>query len=212
MVGLLGALLAIVSGGGDGRAPEDEAGVTSTTLSRNDLEPAATELLDLLERGRSLDYHARYRGVSPDVDGEILLETWQSPPRIRQDSELNAGGNAIRTRTIGDGVNVVRCGQIDGAWTCQPSAASTDPLGPVSNATIDQITRGSVGVRDTTVDGRAARCFTLRVDQGNSELCTTTDGIVLKVASAGSEIELVELDLDPELDEGVFTPPTEAVA
>lgn len=204
VVGLLGALLAVVGTTGSG---DSSAESPSTTRSREGLDPAAVELLDLLELGRSTTYHAVYEGVSPEIEGTITLETWQSPPRIRQDSELTAEGTTIRTRTIGDDDGVVRCGQVQGVWTCQTAPDATDPLGPVSNATIDQLTRGSVGVRDASVDDMPARCFTLRAAQGTSELCASPDGIVLRVTSAGSEIELVTLERDVEVDGDLFEPP-----
>lgn len=203
VVGLLGAVLAVVSSGADG----DVAAEPTTTVDRTDLDPAASELLGLLESGRDTTYHAVYRGTSPEVEGEIRLETWQSPPRIRQDSELTAQGTAVETRTIGDRSGVVRCGRIDGRWTCRRAADGNDPLGPISQASIEQLTRGSVGARDTTVDGRAVRCFSLRVEQGSSELCATAEGIVVRVSSAGSQIELVSLET--AVDDDVFELPAE---
>jgi hypothetical protein len=71
---------------------DDAAATTSTTstsLSTEDLGPGARQLVDLLQAARESTYHARYEGTSPDApDTVIRLETWQSPPRVRQDSEL----------------------------------------------------------------------------------------------------------------------------
>lgn len=206
VVGLVGALFAV---GATSVSEPDTADARSDRepSDRDELDEAAQDLLALLEQGRTVTYHAVYSGSSPEVDGAIRLETWQAPPQVRQDTELQVRGQVVRTRTIGNGTGVVRCAQLDATWSCRRASAAEDPLGPVSQATVDQITRGSVAMRHTTVDGRPVRCYTLRTAEGTSELCATEQGIVVRVSAADSLLQLESLEFD--VSDELFEPPAE---
>lgn len=181
---------------------------TSTTVDRKSLGPEARELLDLLERQRKATYHARYAAASPDLEGgAIRIETWQSPPRIRQDSEVRVAGQLAKTTSLALPGGAVRCTQIgDDPWQCRRVPAG-QPTGaePVSAQAVEQLRSGSVSARDTTIGGRAVRCFGLSVGEQSSELCLTGQGVTVRVSAGGSSLELAELET--EVDDAVFEPP-----
>lgn len=183
------------------------ASSTSTSISTSDLGPAARRLLDLLEGAREHTYHARYEGTSPDApDSLIVLETWQAPPRVRQDSALRVGGQAARTSSFVLPEGGTRCTQLaEGPWSCRAAAAGELQGDVVSDAVIEQLQGSDVRVRATKVGDVDASCFTLTNAEGSNELCLDEDGVTVRVRAGGSELERVELSTD--VDDSVFEPP-----
>lgn len=185
----------------------DDDSTTSTTRPVK-LSEEAQELVDLLDKRDDSTYHARYQGTSPQV-GAIVLETWQSPPLARQDSELTAEGQMVRTATLVLESTEVRCTRIaDTAWTCEEGPitdpAASDPLRDIRA----RVGEGSVTASDAQIDGEAVRCFRFAIEGNTNELCLRADtGIPVTVNSGGSTLELV--DLEEEVDQSVFVPPAE---
>ncbi|MGH9149387.1 MAG: hypothetical protein ACRD0F_03515, partial [Acidimicrobiales bacterium] len=64
-----------------------------------------------------------------------------------------------------------------------------------------------VEARDDTVAGRAARCFTIFVGNETSDVCTTREGVPLRIAAGAASFELVELTAD--VPEQAFRPPAQ---
>jgi hypothetical protein len=184
----------------------DRSTTTTTTTAPVTLTGTARELYDLLAQKDEATYHARYDGSSPEVSA-LSLETWQQPPNVRQDSDLTVSGQQAQTSSFVLGTTQVRCVRLTaaGAWTCQPGGtADTDPLAAIRDR-LDEI---EVSARDTTISGRAVRCFQFTVDGAANELCITPDrGIPVLVRAAGSELRLTELDDDVAEDD--FVPPAE---
>jgi hypothetical protein len=208
MVGAVIVTGVIAAGAGAlGTAIGDDDSTTSTT-ELSSLSAEAQELVDLLDMRDDTIYHARYQGSSPDAGG-ILLETWQSPPLARQDSELTAEGQTVRTATLVLESTEVRCTRIgDAAWTCAEGPLTdpdaSDPLRDIRA----RLGEGSVTASDAQIDGQAVRCFRFAIEGVTNELCLRTDtGIPVTVNSGGSTLEL--LDLEEEVDQSVFVPPAE---
>jgi hypothetical protein len=192
---------------------DDAAATTSTTstsLSTEDLGPGARQLVDLLQAARESTYHARYEGTSPDApDTVIRLETWQSPPRVRQDSELQTGGQLARTSSFVLPDGSVRCTRIgDSAWSCRPAAAGELQRDVISESVLQQLQDADVHVRSTEIDDVDVTCFTLTSTDGTSDLCLDAQGVTVRVQSHGSELRRVEMSDD--VTDDVFEPPVAA--
>lgn len=186
-------------------ANSDEEPTTTTTRPVR-LTATAQELIDLLATKDETTYHARYTGSSPEAS-EVSLETWQLPPKVRQDSNLTIEDQRAQTSSFVLGSDQVRCVRIGEAtpWSCQPGGpADTDPLAAMRS----RLGEVDVSARDTTIGDRSVRCFEFTVEGATNELCLTADrGIPVLIRAAGSELELVELDEDVTDDD--FEPPAE---
>jgi hypothetical protein len=211
VVGLavVGALVASSAGvllsGGLGDDAEEP---TTTTVDVEGLSDEAQELVALLQRARAVTYHVRYEGRSPELpDATIRVETWQQPPRIRQDSELPVQGQLARTRTLVLPDGGARCTQIgEQPWQCRRSTAAESETDVVSGDVVEQLRTAEVRARHTTIDGREVRCFTLSLATGaTSELCANADGVPVLVRAGDSELRLLLLDQD--VPAGTFDPP-----
>lgn len=198
VAGSLGAVLLLDDGSDD-----DDVAEAAT----EDLSEEARDLVELLEAGRTTTYHVRYEGSSPDApDTVIKLETWQRPPRVRQDSEVVAGGRIARTRSIVLPTGGVRCTSVASApWTCREAAAGELRTDAVTADILQRLREGEVRSRFTTIDGRQVRCFTLTRAEGTTELCTNDDGVPIRVRAGASELQAVELSTD--VGDDVFAPP-----
>jgi hypothetical protein len=173
-------------------------------------DEAARELLDLLEAGRALTFHAVYETSStdPEAPGAVTVEIWRDGGRVRQDSVVEAAGQRVHTAAIRepDGT-VTSCLQRDGeAWSC--GAAGGAPEGDLFGSVTAQLEGATVTVTDERIGDLAVRCFTIvdAVSQSASELCLTPDGIPVRI-SAGEEAVLDMTSLERQVDSAVFTPP-----
>ena len=196
-----GLLIAALVAGVSTQVVDD--GSPTTTAPAN-LTAEGRQLLDLLARRDRQTYHARYTGTAPQTSS-ITLESWQRPPRVRQDSEVVVQGQKAHTAAFVLDEGAVRCTQLGGApWTCArtDSVANADPLSAIRS----RLGQGAVEARDTTVGGRAVRCFRFTAEGATNELCVIPDrGIPVTVRAGESKLELQALDdaVAPE----VFTPP-----
>lgn len=202
------AALALASVGSDGSGDSDAAASTSTstTVPLND---AGRELLALLEKDKNATFHARYSASSAEQpNAAIVIETWRKPPRVRQDSEVTAGGQRLKSSAYLLGDVAIRCAQLGEAqWSCQRAAqdASADLL---FGGVRDQLGKGPVTVRDDVVDGTKVRCFTLEAEGKRSELCARDDGVPVRVqSSTGASLRLI--GFDATVSDEVFVPPAE---
>lgn len=169
------------------------------------LSGEAGVLVALLEKKDRRTYHARYTGTSPDAGG-VVLETWQQPPLVRQDSQVTVEGKVARTTSLVlDGGRRVRCTKLDERpWECQrdPSTTPADPLAAIRS----RLGEGEVTSRTTSVKGRTVRCFRFTTAGQANELCVIPDqGIPVTVRAGGSELTLAALEA--EVDDSVFDPP-----
>ncbi len=200
LVGSAGGLLLTLDGGRD----QPATGPTTTTRP---LSATAKELLTLLERRDDETYHGKYEGKSPEAT--VTLETWQDPPRVRQDSVVALKSQTAETRVLLLPSGTVRCTQLPSVpWTCRrdTSTASLDPLAGVRA----RISEGEVTARFTSIAGREVRCFRFSADGASTELCLDPKrGIPVTVTGGGSRLTLVSLsDEVPD----VFDPPANVAA
>jgi hypothetical protein len=177
------------------------------------LGPQVAELVALLERGELTRYHARYRAITPEgqpAGTSMSIELWRSPPRIRQDVTVTAGGQTATSSAFllpSGGVGCTREGTAV-AWTCtsipKDQTTATDSL---ARQITQQTEAGPVTVRNTRVAGLAVRCFNLPLSETTAEVCVTADGIPALINSGGTRIELVSLA--KSVPASVFTPPVQ---
>lgn len=201
VVALVGASLSVLS------LLDGEDDDTADADATAELSADAKDLVALLEKGRRTTYHVRYEGSSPDAPGTtIRLETWQRPPRVRQDSEVDTGGRLARTRSIVLPTGGIRCTSIAAApWSCRQAGPNELRTDAVTDQVIQQLRTGKVRSRFTSVDGRAVRCFTLTQAEGTTELCADDDGIPVRIRAGKSELRAVSLGDD--VGDEVFEPP-----
>jgi hypothetical protein len=195
--GGLATLLVVVLGGGSngGVGSAKETGKQSTALSRE-----GAELVALLSKGKSQTFHAKYRGITtdPSVQGQsLIVELWRKPPIEREDAEITVSNSTSRSAgfLLEDGVVV--CSKTDvRPWSCRRvagiPASGTETL--VRTIT-DAVAKHQVKVRDSTVAGRKARCFTVTLEGGDGEICVSPDGIPLRISAGPSHFELIELSM-----------------
>lgn len=199
--GSAGGLILALNGG------TSASGDQTTTTVTQPLSETAKELLALLEKRDAQTYHARYTSTSADTS--LVLETWQDPPRVRQDSQVLVKGQAAETRVLLLPSRSVRCTKLAATgWTCRndPSGASLDPLAGVRS----RLAEGQVTARTTRIDGREVRCFRFIADGQTTELCLDPKrGIPIQVTGGGSRLVLDGLD-DQVGD--VFEPPADVNA
>jgi hypothetical protein len=215
VVGLVAATAGVLSlrpGDDSNDAAFTTPTVASTTVDTEPLELTgdAAELAGLLSLREATRYHARYEATS--AGGEpVTIETWQDPPRARQDSEVTSGGQVVRTRVLVDVDSQVQCVALAAdEWQCRRAAVGETVSDPIA-AMRQRLGESDVSARDDIVDERAVRCFMLTAteDDGTpteAELCALpASGIPARVISGGSTLRLVELD--ETIPDDVFEPP-----
>lgn len=205
--GGLATLLVVVLGGGSngGVGSAREQGQSPAALS-----PEGAELVALLSKSRSLTFHAKYRGVStdPSVEGQSLtVELWRKPPAEREDVEVSVSSSSSRSAgfLLSDGV--VACNRTDARpWSCR-KVAGIPPSGTETLVRVitEAVAKREVSVKDETVAGRKARCFTVILETGDGEICVSSEGIPLRISAGPSRFELIELSTT--VPDGVFKPP-----
>lgn len=176
---------------------------TTTKTKTPELSAASKELVRLLDKRDEITYHAKYQAAAPGTQG-LAIETWQLPPRVRQDSEIQSDGQKIKARVLLIDGDRVRCAQLnDAEWSCRAGGeASVDPL----ESFRQRLSQGTVTARDNTVDGRSVRCFTLKTTEGTSELCLVpATGIPVRISGGQTQMRLVALDTI--VDSELFVPP-----
>ena len=192
--------------------PDDPASDTAKatdTPSIDDLEGAAKELVELLERDRTSTFHAVYEVTSADFAGaSVAFETWRRPPNVRSDITVTKPDGIVRTRQLVLETGAVACQQADDTpWQCAKSPDLNDPF---QGDILEQVASAEkVTAADRTIDGRDVRCFTLIQSEMTAEFCATPDGVPVLVESAGTSLRLTSLE--DEVGD-VFEPPAEPLA
>jgi hypothetical protein len=207
-------VLALAGGGGDeevdaattASTTSTTAPPTTTTIAREDLPPEAQELLDLVDRGRTGTFHARYTILSPGLGESAAtaeLEVWRDADRIRQDTVILDAAGPTRTAGFGSPTGTVGCQQAPGgAWSCRQVATEAyDPSEDFMTGILELLGASPVTVQDGTVGPFAGRCFALE----GAELCLSAEGVPLRVDAGGTAYEVLELDDD--VDDADFVPP-----
>ena len=190
-------------------APEEE---TSTTVSGPPVQPTpeGQELIDLVARGQSAVYTARYQTIDPTNQlGTLFVDIWRDGSRLRQDAIVQVEGRTVESSAFVDGDEVRACqrgsGQPD--WQCQdvPRESAPDVDGRIRDA-INDLADQTTGSTPTTIAGQPARCYQV-TDQDSSdfELCVTDEGVPARLNSGGASVELVSYTAG--VPEGIFTPP-----
>lgn len=200
---IAGLVMTLSSRSNDGKTAAAET-TTSTTVR---LTGHARELVALLAKKDKATYHAVYAGSAPNA-GRVELETWQRPPKIRQDSHLTVNNQPVETSAFVLDQKQVRCVKLlsTSGWSCQNSsaAASVDPLASIRS----RLGEGKVTARDTTLSGRTVRCFEFTSEGQTNQLCVTPDhGIPVLVRANDSQLTL--LSLDEAVTDRDFVPPAE---
>ena len=179
--------------------------------SRSSDDPAknlsddAEELLELLDKRDEATYHAKYEASAPGTEG-LVLETWQSPPNVRQDSEIRSGTQVVRARVLASSERRIRCSQLNNAgWQCRLATAAEADDDPLASFR-QRLGQGTVVASDASIGGRTVRCFELATPEGTSKLCAVPrTGVPVSVEGGDTELRLVTLD--DAVDSALFEPP-----
>ena len=215
-IGVLGTVL-IVGTGGDGSLPA-RGRAEHDGAARDDHHEHRPPRSDGTGARRApgprqhRPFHARYTVVSPTAQGQgatVSLEVWRSPPLVRQDTVVTAQGKTTDTAAFALPSGVVQCTKTDpAAWSCQAASAPGSGLADLSTLTqriTAQLATATVTVKDDSVGGRPARCFTVTLDANSTVVCVDAGGVPLLEASGGSQLQLQTLDSD--IPTGTFAPP-----
>lgn len=205
VAGLVGALLI----GGDGDERPSPTTIALPTPEGPALDAGGSELVQLLEAGRSRTFHATYRASGGAVEGagQLTIELWRGGGRQRQDTVLElANGDVARTAGLVLGDRTVVCSQRPKQdWTCSETVnRDVDPDGVFGSAR-DQLKGVAVRSRADTVAGRTVHCFDFTATDGPGTFCVTPEGVPVRVAVGGSEFLLSALSENVEGD--AFDPP-----
>lgn len=220
----LAVLLALVAGAaatalliGRGEDRVDPPSPTTIALPKPEgpaLDAAGSELVQLLQAGRSRTFHATYRATGETVEagGELTIEVWRRAGDQRQDTALvMPDGSVVRTAGLVVGDRTIVCSQRPKQdWRCSETVTSdVDPDGVFGDAR-DQLKGVKVQGRADTVAGRAVRCFDFAAADGPGTFCVTPEGVPVRVAVAGREFLLTALS--GEVRDDVFNPPARPMA
>ena len=185
---------------------------TSSTVAGPSVQPtpAGQELIDLVARGQSAAYSARYQTVDPTSQlGTLFVEIWREGDRLRQDATVQVEGRTVESSAFVDGDEVRACQRGTGQqeWQCQdvPRESAPDVDGRI-RAAINELADQTAGGTDTTIAGQPARCYEVTDDDGEAyELCVTAEGVPARLVTGNSSVELVSYQ--PGVPDGIFEPP-----
>lgn len=163
------------------------------------LDPDRQALLALLQSARGRTAHAVY-----EQSNGARTEVWRMGERTRTETVVeNPDGGVERMVSIHGPTIDVLCQQTNGgSWTCEPSEPQ---------ATFEQAVAEELALRDvqtaagSTIARREARCFTLSGEGDSTEVCVDDDGLIVRIASDATSMELLSSDVDVTDDD--FTPP-----
>ncbi len=175
------------------------------------LDTNGERLATLLGDARGHTFHARYRVLAdPKVTGGTLsLEWWNKDGHSRVDTARKSGSEDIQSASIVNGNDGALC-QRSGkqAWTCNKInvPAPGDPNGMIASLTA-QLSGRAVTQHTGTVAGHKAVCFHVSASSGAEaiDVCTDSDGVLLRNASADVSYEITSLDSD--VPDSVFKAP-----
>jgi hypothetical protein len=210
---------ATADGGDDAGAPDDANDPSTPDTEPADLappspvptdglDPVALELANAINTASSLSYHAVYKGTGSGANGptDVTVEIWRQLPLARRDTVLATGEGRLHTLELRLRDRLVGCIDTDDGtgepeWVCLPSAGKgVDPAEPLLG-TVRPVS-GAVTVRDDTVAGVPARCFTVTsADAPVAEACFDADGIPVSIDGGDGRLERVEVGrgVDPEV-------------
>jgi hypothetical protein len=195
----------------DANLPKADPGAVGTVPGVVQAPPDAegTALLDLLDKGHDLTFHATYKGVG-DVQalgGETTIEVWRKDGKVRQDATVVQDGTTNRSASVTtqDG-KVTSCAKRgDLPWTCEDATTSGDAEAGIFATPANQLQGADVRESDETVEGRAARCYSFDRDGGTAKLCLSPEGMPLSNSAAGQQIVITSDSSD--VDDSVFALP-----
>jgi hypothetical protein len=193
---------------------DDDAGkgtpnASPTLVTGRGLDTGGEQLATLLAGAHNHTFHAHYavRGSSKLLGGTLELEWWNTEGHSRIDTTRTTGGSVTRTTTIVNGAEGVGCQQLGAKdWTCHSIdvPAPGDPNGMVSTLTM-QLSGRPVTERAGKIDGRSARCFHVGGADEPIDVCTNSDGVLLR--NATPHVAYVITALDDNVPASVFNPP-----
>lgn len=209
LLGVTGTWL-LTRGGDDGGSP---AATPSTPLSTT--KPgAAGEMEALLNAGRRLTFHVRYRTERGGATAD--LELWSAPPRARRDVDAVTAQGRARTAEIRLQDRVIRCVETARVpWQCvpQPAGQAADP-GDLTLGAVNVLGGSTITARDDRILDQPVRCFAVQPPADTTarpaEVCLTSEGIPLRVD--GGDGPTVATLIEREVDGKAFDPPAKLVA
>ena len=173
------------------------------------LSGAGAQLATLLTDSRNHTFHARYavRGDAKLLGGKLTMEWWNKNGHSRIDTTRTTDLQTVKTSSFVNGTDGASCQEINnGGWTCQriEVAGQGDPNGMIATLTAELSGR-PVSEHAGTVRGHDAMCFHVAGGTEPIDVCTNSDGVLLRNASKKVVYEIVSLDTD--VSDSTFTPP-----
>jgi hypothetical protein len=195
VAGGVGAAFVLADDDDDGGST---AGTTTTEAKQAQLDEGGTELEALVAAGRNLTFHAVYA-----AGGGLEVEVWRREGKARQDTRIEGEGGSSQTVGIVAGGETIVCAESSGAWQCSTRDSIDRDIDGLFGSVLDLSAGASVAVTDETVADRPSRCFAV----AESAICLTPEGIPTRLTIGDRALELTSLD--DQVDDEVFTPPTE---
>lgn len=175
------------------------------------LDTDGEQLATLLGDARGHTFHARYKVLAdPKVTGgKLSLEWWNKDGQSRIDTTRTNDGQVVKTASIVNGDNGALCQQLGTqGWSCHKITVPGpgDPNGMIASLT-GQLSGRSITQHKGTVAGHEALCFHVSASSGAEaiDVCTNSDGVLLRNASADVSYEITSLDSD--VPDSVFKAP-----
>jgi len=173
------------------------------------LEGSGAQLATLLTSARKHTFHARYavRGDKALIGGTLSLEWWNKNGHSRVDTTRTSGSDVVRTASLVNGSDGASCQQIgSGAWSCSKISVPNpgDPSGIIASVT-SQLAGRPVTQSNAKVGGRSALCFHVGGGTEPIDVCTNSDGVLLRNSSSQVTYELTTLETT--VSDSIFTPP-----
>jgi hypothetical protein len=196
----VGAVIgALVSGGDDTAAPP------STTTTTAPIDPDGRRLVGLLDRAAGKPLHLQYSppGDPTSANGAVSVEIWRDGDKIRQDVLFRQDDleNRIASFVLPSGAAVCQKTGTE-PWQCAPMGSTSGAAASsgLVDAALGDLAGREVAVKTEKVGAFDARCFTISAeDASDSELCVTDDGVPVRIAFAGGNLDASVVDhaVDP---------------
>jgi hypothetical protein len=168
---------------------------TTTTLAPvGSLGEVGLELQSLVERGRTVKYHAVYAVTDPELPEGLIqtLELWRDGEMFRSDIVEETSAGSRRQSTVVGESTITACETVRGVETCK--RATAEPTDLPAAFVRDVVTKKpppKLTVRDDDVAGYVARCFEAE-DIG--EICVAGDGVMLSILLQGANLLATKID------------------
>ena len=211
VVALVG--VAVILFGDDDRAPTKRSEGVAGQQAGGDaaLSPEGRELAELLGKGLSGTYHARYQSSMADprsAGTQVVMDIWRKGALGRQEVAVQAQGARSRTATFLLPPQAVECSQVgEKPWSCKPPTEAPSPEPPEVQVR-KTLAFAAITARDERIAGLPVRCFTYPAAADIDETCLLRDGVLARMVTSSSRFDLIALSAN--VPDEVFALPAQS--